>query len=263
MKSSKLALVIALGSIFSTAAYATLTAPEDVAGYNHLWGASVVDGIEQVQQLADKTNILANDNAGRIQLLEDEPKPMDGKNGLDGANGTNGKDGADGKDGQNGVNGNDGAAGKDGQNGANGKDGAVGATGAAGLNGTDHHNDVVVQKNTAAVSQNTQRLSNQEMRISTLASQDNQEFANLKAEVDNNQSRSDAGIAGVAAMANIPQVQESQQFAMGAGVGGYGSENAVAVGASFHATQNTIVKLTVSNDTQHNFGWGAGTSYGW
>ncbi|EMJ3153822.1 YadA-like family protein [Yersinia enterocolitica] len=245
MKSSKLALVIALGSIFSTAAYATLTAPEDVAGYNHLWGASVVDGIEQVQQLADKTNILANDNAGRIQLLEDEPKPMDGKNGLDG---TNGKDGADGKDGQ---------------NGANGKDGAVGATGATGLNGTDHHNDAVVQKNTAAVSQNTQRLSNQEMRISTLASQDNQEFANLKAEVDNNQSRSDAGIAGVAAMANIPQVQESQQFAMGAGVGGYGSENAVAVGASFHATQNTIVKLTVSNDTQHNFGWGAGTSYGW
>ncbi|EOU3147787.1 YadA-like family protein [Yersinia enterocolitica] len=251
MKRSKLALVIALSSIFSTAAYATLTAPEDVAGYNHLWGASVVDGIEQVQQLADKTNILANDNAGRIQLLEDEPKPMDGKNGLDGTNGTNGKDGADGKDGQNGANGKDGAV------------GATGATGAAGLNGTDHHNDVVVQKNTAAVSQNTQRLSNQEMRISTLASQDNQEFSNLKAEVDNNQSRSDAGIAGVAAMANIPQVQESQQFAMGAGVGGYGSENALAVGASFHATQNTIVKLTVSNDTQHNFGWGAGTSYGW
>ncbi|HHH0821618.1 TPA: YadA-like family protein [Yersinia enterocolitica] len=251
MKRSKLALVIALSSIFSTAAYATLTAPEDVAGYNHLWGASVVDGIEQVQQLADKTNILANDNAGRIQLLEDEPKPMDGKNGLDGTNGTNGKDGADGKDGQNGANGKDGAV------------GATGATGAAGLNGTDHHNDAVVQKNTTAVSQNTQRLSNQEMRISTLASQDNQEFSNLKAEVDNNQSRSDAGIAGVAAMANIPQVQESQQFAMGAGVGGYGSENALAVGASFHATQNTIVKLTVSNDTQHNFGWGAGTSYGW
>ncbi|EKN5072252.1 YadA-like family protein [Yersinia enterocolitica] len=251
MKRSKLALVIALSSIFSTAAYATLTAPEDVAGYNHLWGASVVDGIEQVQQLADKTNILANDNAGRIQLLEDEPKPMDGKNGLDGTNGTNGKDGADGKDGQNGANGKDGAV------------GATGATGAAGLNGTDHHNDAVVQKNTTAVSQNTQRLSNQEMRISTLASQDNQEFSNLKAEVDNNQSRSDAGIAGVVAMANIPQVQESQQFAMGAGVGGYGSENALAVGASFHATQNTIVKLTVSNDTQHNFGWGAGTSYGW
>lgn len=215
MKSSKLARVIALGSIFSTAAYATLTAPEDVSGYNHLWGASVVDGIEQVQQLADKTNILANGNADRINALANEPKPMDGKNGLDGTNGTNGKDGADGKDGQ---------------NGANGKDGAAGA---AGLNGTDHHNDVVVQKNTDAVSQNTQRLSHQEARIRALASQDNSEFANLKAEVDNNQSRSDAGIAGV------------------------------AVGASFHATQNTIVKLTVSNDTQHNFGWGAGTSYGW
>ncbi|WP_227739302.1 YadA C-terminal domain-containing protein [Yersinia artesiana] len=216
--------------------------PEDVPGYNHEWGVSVVGNIKEVLELADKTNTLANDNAGRIQLLEDEPKPIDGKDG------TNGKDGADGKDGQ---------------NGANGKDGAVGATGAAGLNGTDHHNDVAVQKNTTAVSQNTQRLSTQDARISTLASQGNQEFANLKSEVDNNQSRSDAGIAGVAAMANIPQVQESQQFALGAGIGGYGSENALAVGASFHATQNTIVKLTVSNDTQHNFGWGAGTSYGW
>ncbi|MHA3660346.1 hypothetical protein [Yersinia enterocolitica] len=91
MKRSKLALVIALGSIFSTAAYATLTAPEDVAGYNHLWGASVVGSIREAQELADKTNILANDNAGRIQLLEDEPKPIDGKDGLNGTNGTNGK----------------------------------------------------------------------------------------------------------------------------------------------------------------------------
>ena len=140
MKRSNLAMIIALGSICSTTADAALPAPEDVPGYNHEWGVSVVGSIREAQELADKTNIMANDNADRIQLLEDEPKPIDGKDGL---------------------------------NGTNGKDGAVGATGAAGLNGTDHHNDVAVQKNTAAVSQNTQRLSTQDARISTLASQGN------------------------------------------------------------------------------------------
>ncbi|HDL6511317.1 TPA: YadA C-terminal domain-containing protein [Yersinia enterocolitica] len=134
------------------------------------------------------------------------------------------------------------------------KDGVDGKDGHDGTD--DHHND-------AAVQQNAKAISNDEARIGTLETQSNQNFANLKTEVDDNRDRADAGIAGVAAMANIPQVQESQQFALGAGMGGYGSEQALAVGASFHATQSTIVKLTVSNDTQHNFGWGAGASYGW
>ncbi|EMF9309972.1 YadA C-terminal domain-containing protein [Yersinia enterocolitica] len=132
-----------------------------------------------------------------------------------------------------------------------------------GINGTDGHDGTDDHHNDAAVQQNAKALSNDEARIGSMETQSNQNFANLKTEVDDNRDRADAGIAGVAAMANIPQVQESQQFALGAGIGGYGSEQALAVGASFHATQSTIVKLTVSNDTQHNFGWGAGTSYGW
>ncbi|EKN4708069.1 TPA: YadA C-terminal domain-containing protein [Yersinia enterocolitica] len=132
-----------------------------------------------------------------------------------------------------------------------------------GINGTDGHDGTDDHHNDAAVQQNAKALSNDEARIGSMETQSNQNFANLKTEVDDNRDRADAGIAGVAAMANIPQVQESQQFALGAGMGGYGSEQALAVGASFHATQSTIVKLTVSNDTQHNFGWGAGASYGW
>ncbi|HEI6788023.1 TPA: YadA C-terminal domain-containing protein [Yersinia enterocolitica] len=132
-----------------------------------------------------------------------------------------------------------------------------------GINGTDGHDGTDDHHNDAAVQQNVKALSNDEARIGSMETQSNQNFANLKTEVDDNRDRADAGIAGVAAMANIPQVQESQQFALGAGIGGYGSEQALAVGASFHATQSTIVKLTVSNDTQHNFGWGAGASYGW
>ncbi|EKN4763271.1 YadA C-terminal domain-containing protein [Yersinia enterocolitica] len=132
-----------------------------------------------------------------------------------------------------------------------------------GINGTDGHDGTDDHHNDAAIQQNAKALSNDEARIGSMETQSNQNFANLKTEVDDNRDRADAGIAGVAAMANIPQVQESQQFALGAGIGGYGSEQALAVGASFHATQSTIVKLTVSNDTQHNFGWGAGASYGW
>ena len=72
-----------------------------------------------------------------------------------------------------------------------------------------------------------------------------------------------ADISAAFAQANIPQVTESQRFSMGAGVGTYNGEQALAVGASFHASQNTIVKLTVSDDTQSNVGAGAGVAIGW
>jgi hypothetical protein len=91
----------------------------------------------------------------------------------------------------------------------------------------------------------------------------NKKFNDLKSEVDGNKKEAAAGSASAMAQANIPQVQESQQFAVGAGVGGYDSQNAISVGASFHASRATIVKMSVSDDTQSNFGYGAGVSVGW
>ena len=91
----------------------------------------------------------------------------------------------------------------------------------------------------------------------------NKKFNNLKSEVDGNKKEAAAGSASAMAQANIPQVQESQQFAVGAGVGGYDSQNAISVGASFHASRATIVKMSVSDDSQSNFGYGAGVSVGW
>ncbi|QQN36340.1 YadA-like family protein [Rahnella aceris] len=91
----------------------------------------------------------------------------------------------------------------------------------------------------------------------------NSKFSALKSEVDDNKKEAAAGSASAMAQANIPQVQESQQFAVGAGVGGYDSQNALSVGASFHASRSTIVKMSVSDDTQSNFGYGAGMSVGW
>ena len=113
------------------------------------------------------------------------------------------------------------------------------------------------------VAQNTADIANHEQRIQGLESQTNSKFADLNKQIDDNRKRASAGIAGVAAMANIPQVLEHQTFAIGAGAGNTDGESALAVGFSARASQNTVVKASVSNDTQHNFVVGAGVSYGW
>ena len=106
-------------------------------------------------------------------------------------------------------------------------------------------------------------LANHEQRIGTLESQTTSNFAKLKSQIDDNRKRASAGISGVAAMANIPQVTNTQDFSVGAGVGTADSESALAVGFSARATENVVVKASVSDDSQHNFVAGAGVSYGW
>lgn len=100
-------------------------------------------------------------------------------------------------------------------------------------------------------------------RIDMLETSTNQKFANLTKKVDENRQRASAGIAGVAAMANIPQVTQGQTFAVGAGVGTTDGESALALGLSARATDHVVVKASVSDDSQQNFVVGAGASYGW
>ena len=107
-------------------------------------------------------------------------------------------------------------------------------------------------ENSAAIRANSQRLDSVEQHQT---SQDSR--------IDENKKQASAGVSAAFAQANIPQVTENQTFAVGAGVGGYDDENAIAVGASFHATSNSVVKLTVSDDSQDNVGYGAGVSVGW
>ncbi|HFW4592856.1 TPA: YadA C-terminal domain-containing protein [Salmonella enterica subsp. enterica serovar Aberdeen] len=109
-----------------------------------------------------------------------------------------------------------------------------------------------------AIASNRAAIDNNSARIDGL----NRNFANLKEQVNENRKQANAGISGAMAQANIPQVTENQRFAVGAGVGGYDGENALAVGVSFHATQNVVVKATVSDDTANNVGYGAGVAFG-
>ncbi|MCK7435931.1 YadA-like family protein [Enterobacter bugandensis] len=127
---------------------------------------------------------------------------------------------------------------------------------------TEANHKALVSTN-AKVAANSAELANHEARIQTLEANNNVNFGSLKNEVEENRKRASAGIAGVAAMANIPQVINGQTFSVGAGAGNTDGESAVAVGFSARATENVIVKASVSNDTQHNFVVGGGVSYGW
>ena len=88
------------------------------------------------------------------------------------------------------------------------------------------------------VSQHSAELANHEQRIGELEQSTNQRFGALKNQVDRNKKDADAGIAGVAAMASIPQVTEYQTFSVGAGVGNRHDQQALAVGFSARAAQN-------------------------
>lgn len=117
----------------------------------------------------------------------------------------------------------------------------------------------------ANVAKNSANIASHETRIENLEANtgSGQRFAALKSEVEDNRQRASAGIAGVAAMANIPQVIQGQTFSIGAGTGTTDGESALAVGFSARATEHVVVKGSVSDDTQQNFVVGAGASYGW
>ncbi|EIW6162776.1 YadA C-terminal domain-containing protein [Salmonella enterica subsp. enterica serovar Saintpaul] len=113
------------------------------------------------------------------------------------------------------------------------------------------------------VSENSAAIADHETRIGALEQSTTSKFGALKSEVEQNRKRASAGIAGVAAMANIPQVTQGATFSVGAGVGNTDGESALAVGASARINDSWVVKGSVSNDTQHNFVVGAGASYQW
>lgn len=84
----------------------------------------------------------------------------------------------------------------------------------------------------------------------------------LDRDVRKNRKRADAGIASVAAMANIPQVYLPGKSGVGVGVGHKHGQSALAVGYS-RASDNGhhIIKLSAGIDTQKDVTVGAGYMY--
>nr|DAV70375.1 MAG TPA: YadA-like membrane anchor domain protein [Caudoviricetes sp.] len=214
-------------------------------GKDGINGTNGKDGAQGIQgEKGDKGDTGATGAAGK-----------DGINGTDGKDGVNGLDGKDGKDGAAGRDGIDGKDGAKGDTGPQGERGEQGIAGIDGLNGKD--------ADMTQVNANTEANKSTSKRQDAFEKSTNQRFANMDKRIDENRKNASAGIAGVAAMANIPQVSQNSSFSVGAGVGSYDGEQGIAVGASARFNQNVVTKASVAGTTQSDFVFGAGVSYEW
>jgi len=87
------------------------------------------------------------------------------------------------------------------------------------------------------------------------------QFKNLKDEVDGNKKEARGGVASAVAMASMPQVEKDQAVMFSAGAGEFKGEEAVSVGASFHAG-SAVVKAGMSDSTNNDFAMGVGVGIG-
>lgn len=141
------------------------------------------------------------------------------------------------------------------------------------LDAADANNEAnrVAQVNTnKRVAAHTAELANHEQRIGSLEQQTNRSFATMGQRVDRLDQRigevedkANAGTSAALASSSIPQVTEYQSFAVGAGVGGYEGEQALAVGFSSRVSSAVVIKASVTADSQDGFGYNAGLSVGW
>ncbi|MBK5915450.1 beta strand repeat-containing protein [Rhodocyclus purpureus] len=74
-----------------------------------------------------------------------------------------------------------------------------------------------------------------------------------------------AGVAGTAAMANIPQVDQNKTFSVGVGLGNFQGMTAVAVGASYRMAPDAVLKASVSsvNGDGNNVVAAVGAGFSW
>ena len=87
---------------------------------------------------------------------------------------------------------------------------------------------------------------------------------NLEQRIGKMSKRYEAGLAGVAAMAGVPQVMGAGKKSLGVGVGTRPGANAVAVGYSASSDNgHHIIKTSFAVDTQRKLTGNAGYSYQW
>ena len=84
-------------------------------------------------------------------------------------------------------------------------------------------------------------------------------------EIRENRNRASNGIAGLAAMSNIPTPAVAGATSFGMGVGHYDSKSALAIGASHYFDGGIAVKGSFSNSlgSDSTSVVGAGVSYTW
>lgn len=180
---------------------------------------------------------LINANTSRIKVLENKPKPKDGVNGKDGAKGDKGDRGL------------------------------AGAT--TTITKVDTATQAKVASNSVAIAETAKQSANvakdlQDAKqfLNQQQSSSNAQFKSLKDEMDDNKKESRSGAASAIAIASMPQVEAGQSVMFSAGAGTFKDEQALSVGASFHAGTSTVIKAGVSDSTNNDFAMGAGIGIG-
>ncbi|MBD2801910.1 YadA-like family protein [Xenorhabdus sp. M] len=99
-------------------------------------------------------------------------------------------------------------------------------------------------------------------RVGELKAEMYQGFNKLDNKINRVGKRANAGIAGVAAMTNIPY-SNTDRFSVGVGLGKYHDGSAVAVGAQAKLTENVNIRASTSWNNDEGAVMGAGVAIGW
>ncbi|MFG6657093.1 YadA C-terminal domain-containing protein [Scandinavium sp. M-37] len=181
--------------------------------------------IGAAQSTADIANNKAEANTTRITTLENEPKPKDGVNGKDGITTTITK---------------------------------VDTVSQAKI--ASQSNQIATLKTQTTAQAHDLNAAKQVFEQAQASS--NTQFRSLKDEVDSNKKEARSGVASAVAIASMPQVEKSQAVMFSAGIGSFKDEQALSVGASFHAGEHAIIKAGISDSTNNDLAMGAGIGIG-
>lgn len=249
-------------------------------------GAAISQNRANIETLTARQQGQDLEQANRDRTANQHPAMTNGKDGATGATGATGIQGlqglkgdtgvqglvgAAGKDGADGKNGIDGKAGKDGVNGSNGKEGKNGVNGKDGANGVttiitkkevDTKTINLVKSLNSQTTAQAKDLKAAQQVFAQAQSSSNAQFKNLKDEVDDNKKEARGGVASAVAIASMPQVEKDQAMMFSAGVGSFKNEQAINVGASFHAGEHTVIKAGISDSTNNDLAMGAGIGIG-
>lgn len=110
----------------------------------------------------------------------------------------------------------------------------------------------------SSISSNSSRISYLEGNVS----ENNKRFSQLSKRINDVEKKASKGVAGVAAIANIPALSGSKTFSFGMGVGNFNSETAVSAGFQSRVHENVVTKVSFASDGSENV-MGAGASFEW
>ena len=110
---------------------------------------------------------------------------------------------------------------------------------------------------------NVRQLNSMQGAFNNYANEVDSRFNAVDRRIDRVEEVANAGIASVAALAAIPSPAHGKRFSVGAGLGNYASESAVAVGFRAAITESTSVTAGVSRNTASKTAANLGVGYSW